>query len=74
LLRYPVSFSVGGKRTTAENSQTFRSMYDRLFTKKFVGRIREGVPHNMFANAQGIMLADGAAWFDAEARVFALNP
>ena len=74
VLRYPVSFSIGGKRTTAGNSQSFLSMYDRLFTKKFVGRIREGVPHNMFANAQGIMLADGAVWFDAEARVFALNP
>jgi hypothetical protein len=72
-VRYPVAYSLNGKRTKAANEQEFLKNYDRIFTPKFVSRIRAAVPHNMFARDLGIMLADGAVWFDEKARVFALN-
>jgi hypothetical protein len=72
-LSYPVAFSIGGKRSRARNEQEFLGDYDRIFTAKFVERLRAAVPHNMFANAQGIMIADGAVWFDDKGRAVALN-
>lgn len=73
LAQYPLAFSLGGKPVKAANEQEFLRAYDRIFTAKFVARIRAAVPHNMFARDLGIMLADGAVWFDDKGRVFALN-
>jgi hypothetical protein len=72
-VRYPVSFLLGGKRVKAENRQEFLRSYARIFTPKFAAGIRAGVPHSMFASAQGIMLADGAVWFDDKGKIFSLN-
>ena len=66
-------FRSAGKRSRARNEQEFLGDYDRIFTAKFVERLRAAVPHNMFANAQGIMIADGAVWFDDKGRAVALN-
>jgi hypothetical protein len=72
-VRYPLAYSLSGKCAKVANEQEFLKNYDRIFTPKFVSRIRASVPHNMFARDQGIMLADGAVWFDEKGRVFALN-
>jgi hypothetical protein len=64
---------LSGKRDRARNQQEFLNNYDRIFTAKFVQRIREAIPHNMFANSRGVMIADGAVWFDEMGRVKALN-
>ena len=72
-LSYPVAFSVGGKRSKAANAEEFISHYDEIFTPKFVARIKDAVPHHLFANAQGIMLADGAVWLNPQGKVFAIN-
>ena len=73
LTQYPVAFSLGGKRVKAASAEEFLKYYDRIFTSNFRARIRTGVPHNMFARDQGIMLADGAVWFDDKGKVVALN-
>lgn len=72
-IAYPLAFSVGGERSRAQNEREFLDDYNRIFTPGFVERIRKGIPHNMFANAQGIMIADGAVWFDDKGHVKALN-
>lgn len=72
-VHYPLAYSLNGKRAKAANEQEFLKNYDRIFSPKFVSRIRAAVPHNMFARDQGIMLADGAVWFDEKGKVFALN-
>jgi hypothetical protein len=72
-LSYPVTFSVDGRRSRAGSEQEFLADYDRIFTPKFMERIRNAIPHNMFANSVGIMLGDGAVWFDEKGRVKALN-
>jgi hypothetical protein len=73
LVHYPVLFSVAGKRSRASNEEEFLSAYDRIFTAKFVDKIRNSIPHNMFANSDGIMLGDGAVWFDEKGLVKGLN-
>jgi hypothetical protein len=70
---YPLALSVNGKRSRVATPEEFLSSYDRIFTPRFVERIRAAIPHNMFANAQGIMIADGAVWFDDKGKVKAVN-
>jgi len=72
-VRYPVSFTLNGKRRKAANAAEFLQYYERIFTPAFVAKIAAGVPHHMFANAQGIMIADGAVWFDESGKVTVLN-
>jgi hypothetical protein len=70
---YPVSFFLYGRRRTASNAAEFLKFYPAIFTNDFVNRIARDVPHHMFANTEGIMLADGAVWFDAQGKVRQLN-
>jgi hypothetical protein len=70
---YPATFQLGGKRRKLANSKQFLTYYDRLFTRDFVAKIKNGVPHNMFANTQGIMIADGAVWFNEFGKATAFN-
>ena len=72
-ISYPVAFSLAGKRTRARNEQEFLADYDRIFMAPFVEKVRNAVPHNMFANSEGIMIGDGAVWFNEKGRVKALN-
>jgi hypothetical protein len=70
---YPATFQLAGKPREIANSAQFLRYYDRLFTKEFVAKIASGIPHNMFANAQGIMIADGAVWFNEFGKATAFN-
>ena len=70
---YPVAFFQNGQRKTAANQAEFLRYYDAIFTRNFINRIAKGIPHHMFANAEGIMMADGAVWFDEQGKVKQLN-
>ena len=73
---YPCTFFRDGKRVSAKTAAEFLRHYDAIFTKAFVAKIAGGVPHHMFANYQGIMIGDGAVWFDenGKARNFNNSP
>lgn len=73
---YPCTFFQDGKRVSVKTDAEFLRHYDAIFTKAFVARIAGGVPHHMFVNYQGIMIADGAVWFDenGKARNFNNSP
>jgi hypothetical protein len=70
---YPAASQLSGKRRKLANSAEFLRFYGRIFTKKFVAQLATGVPPNMFANSPGIMLADGAVWFDEFGRATVFN-
>jgi len=70
---FPATFLRSGKRVSMGNSAEFLEDYDQIFTAAFVAQIAKGIPHHMFANAQGIMLGDGAVWFDAEGKAKHFN-
>jgi hypothetical protein len=65
---YPATYFDGGKRKKITNSSEFLKVYDQIFTSAFVAEIANGVPHHMFVNSQGIMIADGKVWFDADGK------
>ncbi len=73
MFRFRLLYFLGGKRVSIGNSAEFLKDYDQIFTAAFVAQIAKGIPHHMFANAQGIMLADGAVWFDAEGKAKHFN-
>ena len=65
---FPATFFENGKQKSIDNSAEFLKDYEQIFTAEFVAQITKAIPYHMFVNAQGIMLADGAVWFDAEER------
>jgi hypothetical protein len=69
----PCTFIQDGKRISIRNAAEFLKNYDTIFTKQFVARIASVVPHHMFANDQGIMIADGAVWFSEEGKARNFN-
>lgn len=70
---YPLTFWHEGERKQVWNASAFLRYWDTIFTPEFVAQIREGIPHNMFCNAQGAMIANGAVWFDAWGKAFVFN-
>jgi hypothetical protein len=70
---FPCTYFLNGKRVTAKDSATFLKDYDQVFNAAFIAKISKDVPHHMFANAQGIMLADGAVWFNEQGKARNFN-
>ncbi|AJP58647.1 hypothetical protein UC34_20305 [Pandoraea vervacti] len=72
-IRYPLHVSLRGKTIILRNPKSLLARYNEIFTDGFVRTIGAAVPRLMFARDQGVMLGDGAVWFDAAGRVIALN-
>jgi hypothetical protein len=70
---YPATFFEQGKQKQIDNAADFLKYYEHIFTTAFVAQISQGIPHHMFANSQGIMLADGKVWFDADGKAKHFN-
>ncbi|WP_150719745.1 hypothetical protein [Pandoraea capi] len=72
-IRYPLHVSLRGKTLILRNPKSLLARYNEIFSDGFVRTIGAAVPRLMFARDQGVMLGDGAVWFDAAGRVIALN-
>ncbi|MBN4665683.1 hypothetical protein HUS70_08640 [Pandoraea nosoerga] len=72
-IRYPLHVSLRGKTIVLRNPKSLLARYNEIFTDGYVRTIGAAVPRLMFARDQGVMLGDGAVWFDAAGRVIALN-
>ncbi|VVD83701.1 hypothetical protein [Pandoraea terrigena] len=73
LIRYPLHVTLHGKTLMLRNPKSLLARYNEIFTDGYVRTIGAAVPRLMFARDQGVMLGDGAVWFDASGRVIALN-
>lgn len=73
LIRYPLHVSLRGKTLILRNPKSLLARYNEIFTDSYVRTIGAAVPRLMFARDQGVMLGDGAVWFDANGRVIGLN-
>ncbi|HEY2117986.1 MAG TPA: hypothetical protein VGH37_02270 [Candidatus Acidoferrum sp.] len=69
---YPATY-YDGKQNKIINSAAFLREYDQIFTLSFVAEIAKGIPHRMFVNSQGIMIAGGKVWFDADGKAKRFN-
>jgi hypothetical protein len=72
-IRYPLHVSLRGKTIVLRNPKSLLARYNEIFTDRYIRTIGAAVPRLMFARDQGVMLGDGAVWFDAAGRVIALN-
>jgi hypothetical protein len=70
---FPCTYFLNGKRLFFKNSAAFLEQYDHIFSPEFVAKIAADVPHHMSSNWQGIMIADGAVWFDEHGKAKHLN-
>ncbi|MBN2005476.1 MAG: hypothetical protein JXA21_19110 [Anaerolineae bacterium] len=70
---FPVWVTINGERMALATADEFLDHYDEVFTDVFRENIRKAIPHNMFANWQGIMLGNGEIWFDADGKVVVIN-
>lgn len=62
LVSYPLR--VNALKLTIKDQRQFLADYDLVFTSDFVRCLQQYPPHNLFVNAQGIMLGQGELWFD----------
>lgn len=74
LVEYPLVVSVNGRRRQFADAAALVAGYDAVFTTAFRDRILQAIPRYLFAKIDGVMLGDGAVWFDADGQVIALNP
>lgn len=70
---YPATYFDGGERKELGSSAQFLELYPRIFNPAFIAGIARGIPHQMFVSAQGILLADGRVWFDANGKAKHFN-
>ncbi len=77
LVEYPIRVSMNGKEVDIKDKDAFVQRYDDIFYEAFVNRIKDSVPHNMFAKATGVMLGErGEVWIgdkNGKARIIAIN-
>ena len=72
-VRYPTAVMLDGKVRRLKGPKDLLSVYDAVFTPKFVAAILDSTPRHMFVRDQGAMLGSGWVWFGADGKVTALN-
>jgi len=69
---YPLRINAARVRIVHSKAEFLR-FYSQIFTKKYVTRIGQAIPHHIWGNVDGWMIADGAVWFDETGKVTVLN-
>lgn len=73
LINYPITVKLPSGRRRLLGARDLIANYDVVFSVEYRRAILNAVPHNMFANSQGVMLGDGVAWFGENGKIIALN-
>jgi len=77
LVNYPISVKIEDKTVVIKKREDFIKMYNKIFNRPIFDQIKESVPHNMFAKADGVMLGDhGEIWIgsiNGKAKIIAIN-
>jgi len=63
---YPLLVKDGVRARTIRNRAELLARWDKIFTPKFVAKLRTAVPHEMFVRQGSAMVGDGDIWFDAK--------
>ena len=62
---YPLTVSMaGGRDLKVADKAALLAHWNAIFTPGYVAVLKTAVPHDMFVNDRGAMVANGAAWFD----------
>ena len=76
MVRLPLKIHSGSKHTYRDPDSLVRD-FDKVFTQQVRDAIIKASYENLFINSQGVMLGDGAVWFDKQAgtvQIKAINP
>ena len=65
-ISYPLRVNYKGKSKQYRNSEELQAVFSKVFTKKIRQDIMQQEPYLLFANDQGVMIADGSVWFNAK--------
>ena len=63
---YPLLVKDGVRARTIRNKSELLARWDSIFPPKFVAKLRNAVPHEMFVRQGSAMVGDGDIWFDAK--------
>jgi bifunctional ADP-heptose synthase (sugar kinase/adenylyltransferase) len=64
LVRYPITVSLKGKRTTIKNAAAFIKNYDAIMTPDIVKAVVEQKYADLFVRDQGVMFGNGEVWIN----------
>lgn len=84
MIAYPLATRIAGVPVTLASEEEFLRRYEELITPPVVAAVRHQTWATLFANAEGVMVGDGAIWFsgvcgddacaDVAVRIIAINP
>jgi hypothetical protein len=73
LVRYPISVSIGGRKTMIRNAKTFIANYDAIMTPDIVSTVENQKYEDLFVNYQGVMFGRGQIWVNGICKDKACN-
>jgi len=62
---YPLSVDIHGRALTIRNPAQLRAHWAEVFTPRFLARLKDALPHEMFVHNGMAMVLNGDIWFDA---------
>ena len=74
LVRLPLRVNFAGGAWTYRDAKSILADYDRIFTSKVKQAIAAQRFENLFGRDQGVMIGDGAVWFDHTCRNTSCSP
>jgi len=66
LVSYPLAVNGGAHPMSVKSAAQLTADWNVIFTPAMLAQLRTAVPHEMFVHNGQAMVANGAAWFDAE--------
>jgi hypothetical protein len=73
LVRYPISVSIGGRKTMIQNAKTFLANYGAIMTPDIVSTVKTQKYEDLFVNYQGVMFGRGQIWVNGVCKDKACN-
>ena len=74
LISYPLRVNFAGQARSYRNARAVQANYDRIFTPRVRSAILAQRFENLFGRDQGVMIGDGAVWFDRLCRNTSCSP
>jgi hypothetical protein len=73
LVRYPISVSIGGRKTMIQNAKMFLANYGAIMTPDIVSTVKTQKYEDLFVNYQGVMFGRGQIWVNGVCKDKACN-
>ncbi|HEY9125939.1 MAG TPA: hypothetical protein VIM62_02375, partial [Acidobacteriaceae bacterium] len=72
-IHFPLTVNGAHSSLIIQDTADLRANWSKIFTPKFLAKLQEDIPHEMFVHEGEAMLGDGELWFDDKG-LAVLNP